>query len=192
MKTLPEILRLSRARDADYRRVRHLLSDARTERQNASNRKRNAVSCQAILQNIAQNVQQQAHKQIASVVTRCLRAVFDHPYKFRIAFERKRGKTEARLTFVRGQLELEPLDGCGGGVVDVAAFALRLACLMLRRPKGRRLLVLDEPFRFLSERRDYRNRVRDLLLALAEEMQVQFVLVTHDSALEVGKVVELE
>jgi ABC-type sulfate/molybdate transport systems ATPase subunit len=83
------------------------------------------------------------------------------------------------------------MNGAGGGVVDVAAFALRLACLMLRRPKGRRLLVLDEAFRFLSERKEYRNRVRDLLVSLSEEMQVQVVLVTHDPVLEVGKVVEI-
>lgn len=171
--------------------MRLLLSESKVERHRALQSVKTAVSCQSILQNIAQNVQQQAHKQIASVVTRCLRAVFEKPYRFRITFERKRGRTEAKLTFVRDKLELEPLDGCGGGVVDVAAFALRLACLMLRRPKGRRLLVLDEAFRFLSERKDYRVRVRDLLEALAEEMGVQMILVTHDPALEVGKIVEL-
>ena len=144
---------------------------------------------QRIAQSVAQTIQQQAHEQIASVVSRCMEAVFDEPYEFKITFEQKRGKTEARLMFARSGTETDPMTASGGGVVDVAAFALRLACLIMSRPLKRRLLVMDEPFRFLS--RDLRPRVKELLLTLAREMQIQFVMVTHDEILTVGKVVEL-
>lgn len=150
-----------------------------------------ALKSQVIVQTVAQQVQKQAHERIAAVVSRCLKAVFDDPYRFKIVFDRKRGKTEARLVFVRKDLELDPIDGCGGGVIDVAAFALRLACLMLRKPQRRRLLVLDEPFKFVSDKKEYRSRVRDLLETLADEMKVQFAIVTHDPTLEIGKVVEI-
>jgi len=149
-----------------------------------------AEEAQNILQHISQAIQQEAHDRISDVVSRCLEAIFDEPYTFKIKFERKRGKTEANLIFERNELEIDPLTASGGGVIDVAAFALRLACLILTRPNARRLLVLDEPFRFLSS--EYRSRVKNLLETLSEEMNIQFIQVTHINALRCGKVIEIE
>jgi DNA repair exonuclease SbcCD ATPase subunit len=144
---------------------------------------------QQIVQGVAQSVQQQVHQHIATVVTRCLEAVFEDPYSFRIEFERKRGRTEARLIFTRDGLDVDPTKAAGGGVCDLAAFALRLACLMLSRPPARSLLVLDEPFKHLSS--NHTNRITKLLEVLAKEMKVQFILITHNDQLQVGKVIEL-
>lgn len=156
----------------------------------AKGRVKTLLQAQQIVQVVAESVQKSAHAQIASVVTRCLQAVFgEEAYVFKIHFERKRGKTEARLVFERDGQDRDPLDATGGGVVDVAAFALRLACLVLTRPQRRQLLCLDEPFRHLS--REYRPAVRELLQVLAKEMHVQFVIVTHAPDLACGKVVEL-
>lgn len=142
-----------------------------------------------IVQAVAQAVQQKAHDRIAGVVSRCLSAVFDEPYEFRVLFEQKRGRTEARLVFCRGELEVDPLTASGGGVVDVAAFALRLSALLLTRPPLRRVVVLDEPFKFVSEA--YRGRVRLMLETLAAELDVQFVVVTHIRELVTGTVIDL-
>jgi len=150
-----------------------------------------AATAQELAQQVAQAIQQQAHDQIAEVVSRCLSAVFDEPYVFRIHFERKRGRTEARLVFEREGMEVDPMTASGGGVVDVAAFALRLSCLILNKPPLRRVLILDEPFRFVSEQGEYQSRVRELLETLAREMGVQFIMVTHINELKAGKVVEL-
>jgi hypothetical protein len=148
-----------------------------------------AEQARHIVQQVGQAVQQEAHDRLAGVVSRCLEAVFDEPYTFKIVFDRKRNQTEARLVFVRDGLEVSPLDAAGGGVVDVAAFALRLSCLMLKRPQPRRLLVLDEPFRFVSE--SYRPRIKAVVENLAEKMGIQILLVTHAPGLVAGKVVEL-
>lgn len=148
------------------------------------------VRAQSIMQGLAQEVQQQAHKKISGVVTRCLQTVFDDPYDFQIVFEQKRGKTEARLVFIKDGLEIDPMTAAGGGVVDVAAFALRLSCLVLSKPKLRRVLILDEPFKFVSA--EYRPRLRALLEKLSQEMQVQFLIVTHIPELRFGKVVDLD
>lgn len=144
---------------------------------------------QELAQAVAQAVQQQTHDRIAGVVSQCLEAVFDEPYHFIIHFERKRGRTEAALRFERDGAEVDPMTASGGGVVDVAAFALRLSCLVLNNPPLRRILILDEPFKFLSE--GYRHRIRDLMLTLAKEMGVQFVQVTHIRELVAGTVVEV-
>lgn len=147
------------------------------------------TEAQELAQAVAQAVQQQAHDQIAEVVSRCLEAVFDEPYQFVIHFERKRGRTEASLAFQRNGAEVDPMTASGGGVVDVAAFALRLSCLVLANPPLRRVLLLDEPFKFLSE--EYRSRIRDLMLTLSREMGVQFIIVTHMEQLVAGTVVEI-
>lgn len=150
---------------------------------------KNVEESQRIVQGVAQVVQQKVHDRISGVVSRCLESVFDDPYEFRILFEQKRGKTEARLVFVRDDMEIDPLTASGGGVVDLAAFALRLACLSLARPKLRPLVILDEPFRFVSV--DYRFRIREMLEILSKEMGVQFIQVTHIEDLKIGEVVEL-
>lgn len=178
----------------------HAARTAREEKTALANARTHAEGCleaQSALQTVAAGVQQQAHDQIARVVSRCLEAIFDDPYELHIQFERKRGKTEATLSFQRDGQGLDPTTAAGGGVVDVAAFALRLAALVLERPCRRKLLILDEPFRFIS--RDYAGRVRDLLAALSKEMKVQFVIVTHDPVLAgrdskdtLGKVIRLE
>ena len=147
------------------------------------------VEATTLAQTVAQAVQQQAHDQIAGVVSRCLEAVFPDAYKFVIHFERKRGRTQARLTFERDGMEIDPMEASGGGVVDVASFALRLSCLILHKPPLRRVMVMDEPFRFVSE--EYRERIRRLLHELSNEMDVQFILVTHISELKTGTIVEL-
>jgi DNA repair exonuclease SbcCD ATPase subunit len=143
----------------------------------------------ALIQLVAQAVQQEAHQQIAGVVSQCLESVFDDPYEFQIGFDRKRGRTEAELLFVREDIKVDPLTGSGGGAVDVAAFALRLACLVLSRPAIRPLLVLDEPWKHLSTR--YRPRLRVLVQKLAEDFGVQFVIVTHSDEFKIGKIVDL-
>ncbi len=149
----------------------------------------NIKKAQVLSQQVAKEIQDRTYGCIASIVTQCLEAVFDEPYKFKLGFVQKRGKTEAVLAFEREGQALDPMAGSGGGVVDVAAFALRLASLTLQGSHTRRLLVLDEPFKFLSM--EYRERVRDLLLLLAEKMNLQIVMVTHIRELEVGKVVSL-
>lgn len=151
-----------------------------------------AEEAQRIIQLVAQDVEQRAHGRIASLVSRCLKAVFgeEDAYEFRIAFERKRGRTEARLYLARGSLEVEPTEASGGGVVDVTALALRIACLMLSRPARRRLLVLDEPLKHLSV--EYIPAARELLLALSGELGLQVLMVTHNRELQVGNVIEME
>lgn len=150
----------------------------------------NDVACaREIVQSVAQLVQQKAHDQIAGVVTKCLQAVFDDPYKFRIIFEQKKGRTDARLVFIRNGHEIDPTSAAGGGVLDVAAFALRLSCLVLAKPRKRRLLVLDEPFRFVS--RDLSLRISSLLQTLSNEFGIQFIIVTHSEELGCGKVIRL-
>jgi len=156
---------------------------------NAQHKLEQSQAAQEILQLIAQAVQQQAHERLSSVVSQCLESVFEDPYQFHIEFERTRGRTWARLRFRRRELDADPLSAAGGGVVDIAAFALRVACLMLHRPRLSKVVVLDEPFKFVSSQ--YRENVRAMLEELAKDLGVQIIMVTHIEELETGKIIEL-
>ena len=142
-----------------------------------------------IAQNIAAAIQNNAHAQISNITTRCLGAVFDDPYEFEILFETKRNKTEANLQFTRYGNPINPLGASGGGVVDLAAFALRVAALRLSRPEARPVLILDEPFKFVSA--EYRPAVRAMLEALAEDLGMQYIMITHIPELICGNTIEL-
>lgn len=175
---------------ASESRARQRLSESRKEAGETKKKAEDAESARRLLQVVASTVQQRAHGQIASVVSRCLEAVFDDPYEFRLVFVEKRGRTEAEMLFARNGSQIDPMSASGGGVVDVASFAARLVCLSLSRPSRRKLLVLDEPFRFVS--RNLRPRVKELIEMLADETKMQFVLVTHDPQLAAGKVMEVK
>lgn len=147
---------------------------------------------QEIAQYIAQEIQQKAHRKISGVVSRCLETVFvgKDIYGLKIHFDRKRGRTEARIVLVKNGHEIDdPKNADSGGVIDVAALALRASCIVLAKPNVRRLITLDEPFKFVDE--IYRMNVRLLLEGLAEEFKFQFLMVTHIEQLKIGKIIEL-
>ncbi len=151
-----------------------------------------AAACEArtVLQGIARTVQQQAHTRLSGVVTRCLAATFEDPYTFEMVFENKRGQTETIPVFRRnGHTITDPMNQAGGGVIDVAAFALRLGALVLSRPARRRVVCMDEPFRFMSVA--LLPRLRGMLHTLSVEMGIQFIITTHSNELVAGHVVQI-
>lgn len=175
---------------ADYQHAKRSVTDEKDRLSQAKQRQEDALTAQQLLQGVAQAIQQQAHQRIAAVVTKCLRTVFgEKAYDFRIEFERKRGKTEAKLLFHRNGQSIHPTRASGGGVVDVAAFSLRLSAVILSHSLLQRLLILDEPFRFVSA--SYRSQLRGLLAELSEALGVQILMVTHSKQLMSGRVLRL-
>lgn len=170
-----------------------ILQNIHSEKENLSSTKLNVENLREalnILQEVAKTVQEHAHERISKLVSKCLAIVFDDPYTFEIEFQRKRNKTEAILLFRRRGQQLDPLDASGGGVVDVAAFALRLSCLSLRIPQQRHLVVMDEPFRNVSP--GYRPRIKKMLEMLTEELGFQFILATNMKSIQAGNIFEMD
>jgi hypothetical protein len=128
---LVELRRIADRHLADYQHARRSIKEEKLRLESASERLEESLSCQKIVQEVASRVQESAHAQIAQVVTKCLSAVFDDPYAFKVIFEQKRGKTEARLTYVRDGQEFHPTSEAGGGVVDLTSFALRCCAAFL-------------------------------------------------------------
>lgn len=175
---------------ARLERARERVSEEEKAFEDAVVRYGNESQAQEVVQQVAQQVQQQAHDRIASVVSHCLSAVFSEPHRFVVRFDRKRGRTEAVLTFLKGQNEVSPGFGSAGGELDVAAFALRIACLSLTQPPLRKVLILDEPMKALHGE-DNRQRMRELIETLPKQMGVQLIIATGLDWLTCGKVVKL-
>lgn len=171
------------AAQRELTRTHERLEDAKTSQESWR-------GAQGVLQQAAQSVQSLVHAKIAGVVTRCLQAVYDDSISFGVEFDRKRGKTEARLFFVKNGNEVDPVEASSLGMCDVSAFALRLAVLKLHTPQVAQILVADEPFCYLDA--EAKPRMAELLLSLAKQMEIQMVLVSHDAEFRVGKVVRLQ
>lgn len=175
---------------ADHRHAERAVADEAEALKAAEGRLAVATEGRTVLQGVAKATQEVVHKHISGVVTRCLKAVFgEGAYGFQIEFKEARGKTEAKVSFLRDGQEVIPKDESGGGPLDVASFAVRLACLLLIRPKRRLALMLDQPFGNLSA--NYQPQVARLLIELCDDFGFQFLIVTHAEGLEVGKVVRL-
>lgn len=184
------IRKLLSEKESDYRTAVRTCTEEVAGLSRAEERLGFLGEAQELAQDTAQQVQQKVHSQIAGVVSRCLEAVFsDEAYKFKIYFEQKRGRTEARSVFQKDGHDLDPMNGSGGGVIDIASFALRVARLLLTQPPLRRVITLDEPFKFVSE--EYRPQVKQMLEELSKDMGIQIIMTTHIEELKIGKVIEL-
>jgi len=106
------------------------------------------LKAQKVIQTVAQDTQNKLKFHIQDIVQLALDTCYPEVYKFCVDFEIKRGKTEAKLFFLKDGEEINPIEAAGGGVVDLAAFALRIAAWSLG--KSDNTIVLDEPFKHLS------------------------------------------
>jgi predicted ATPase len=140
-----------------------------------------------ILKEVAVSIQKAVHEAVSKLVTKCLQTVFEEPWEFHFDFRESYNKIGTFYYLKKDDLIIDDLlNTTGGGVVDIVSFGLRVAAVMLKQPKTRKLLVLDEPFRFLSEA--YRPNIANLLKELSMELDMQIIMVTHFSEFMLGKV----
>lgn len=134
-----------------------------------------------IIRDVGLKTQQQLQFYISDITTLALNAVFDDPYELKVSFVQRRNKTECDLSFVRGELEIDPIEASGVGAIDVASFALRIASWSMMRPRSRNVIILDEPFRYLSE--NYQEQASLMVKELSKKLGLQFIIVTHEQVL---------
>ncbi|NMC60074.1 MAG: hypothetical protein GYA51_11955 [Candidatus Methanofastidiosa archaeon] len=134
-----------------------------------------------IVRSVGLATQKSLQYHISDITSLALEAVFPDPYELKVEFVERRNKTECDLKFVRGDMEIDPLTASGVGAVDVAAFALRIASWSMARPRTRNVIILDEPFRFLSE--NYQEQASTMLKELSTKLGIQFLVITHEMTL---------
>ena len=156
------------------------LNVAKTNLENLNKRIKLIEKAQCFLQKVAQDTQSQLKFQIEDIVNLALNTVFPDEYLFKVDFNIFRGKTDAELVFINQKTggKIDPMSACGGGVVDVTCFALRLANYSLSNDSDN-VLILDEPMKFVSK--DLLQRVCDVIKLLSQKLNLQIIMVTHES-----------
>ncbi len=134
-----------------------------------------------VIREVGMKTQEQLQVHISDITTLALEAVFDDPYELIAEFVQRRNKTECDLYFSRDVNKIDPLSASGGGAVDVAAFALRIASWSMQHPKSRAVMIMDEPLRFLST--DHQEKASVMIKEISQKLGIQFLIVTHETVL---------
>ena len=134
-----------------------------------------------IVRAVGMATQKQLQFHISDITSLALEAVFPDPYSLEVEFIQRRNKTECDLFFVRNGMKVDPLTASGVGAVDVATFALRIASWSMAMPRSRNTIILDEPFRYLSE--DYQEKASMMLKEISEKLDIQFIIISHNETL---------
>ena len=134
-----------------------------------------------VIREVGLKTQQQLQYHISDITSLALDAVFPDPYELIAEFVERRNKTECDLYFNRDGNRVNPLSASGGGAVDVASFALRVASWSMQRPRSRSVLILDEPFRYLST--DLLDKAGLMLKQISKKLKLQIIMVTHSEEL---------
>jgi DNA repair ATPase RecN len=128
-----------------------------------------------LVDSIAEQVYRERLSLLEQLCNRCL-TVLDDPYEVELRPVQRRNKTEVDLVLTRDGEDFDALSETAGGAVDLVSFALRLGAILFDKSL-RPLLVLDEPFRFVSAK--YRPRIKQVLEELVSELDFQVIMVTH-------------
>jgi ABC-type Mn2+/Zn2+ transport system ATPase subunit len=160
-----------------------ILENIQEEETSLKLNKRRSIRYEKALQ-IAKEVGLQTQKQLeyhlAEQVSLALASVFDDPYELKIKFEEKRGKTEALLLFKRRELEVKPIGFVGGGAIDIASLALRIAYWSMRQDvRTRPVFLLDEPFARLKGEEANRRALK-LLQELSHKLGIQIIMISDE------------
>lgn len=137
---------------------------------------------QRTVQYVAARVQAGFGNYVGAIVTKALHHVFPDRRRdsFVVRFRENRGKTECPLLLrTEAGEEAHPFDCAGGGVWDTLSYALRCAMLVLEQPAPSRLLILDEPFKFLHGASARRRALR-MLYNTSKALGIQTIIV-HQS-----------
>jgi len=134
-----------------------------------------------IIKEAGLKTQRELQYHISDITSLALGSVFNKPYELEAEFVERRNKTECDLYFVRNENKVDPMDASGGGAVDVAAFALRIASWSMQNPKSNNTIVLDEPLKNLDATLQEKGSI--MLKEVSKRLGIQFIIVTHEDIL---------
>jgi DNA repair exonuclease SbcCD ATPase subunit len=139
-----------------------------------------AIELLSVVQGITR---EKIKNEFETLVTYILKFVTEKDYQFVIEFE-KRGNLQEldfRVKTPDNIESLDMLDTCGGGILDLVSFALRIVLMQTAMPKIEGFVLLDESFKHLST--EYRERIPLLLEELSKKLKRQFIVISHETEL---------
>lgn len=139
-----------------------------------------------VLQKLAEIKRKMSTERIESLVTFGLKTVLAQDIRLKIKQRDSGNQVNSEFVIEEGEGEnlhqVDIMEGEGGGVVKLTEFLLKLIVILMVKPSLRRFMACDENFAMVSV--GNRGRLCELLRELAEKMDFQFLLVTHQVELE--------
>jgi hypothetical protein len=132
-----------------------------------------------VIKQIGHQTQEKIRYHIGNITSMALETVFDNPYELVLDFVERRNKTECDIYFARDGYQVNPIEESGGGTVDVAAFALRIASWSMNIPHTRNTVILDEPFKHLKGLEE-NKQVLDMLQEISNKLGIQIITVSDE------------
>lgn len=145
-------------------------------------RSTDAKQARIVLQEVARTTMQNLEYHLSSLVTLALKAINPKWPNFVVEIVVRRNKTECDLLFEENGHRYKPIDGAGGGPLDIASFALRITFWSLK--KTRNCFILDEPFKFLSH--DLQSNASDMVKMLSNKLKLQMILISHQEGINLS------
>ena len=138
----------------------------------------NLEKAQVFIQNVAKKTQEQLKYHIEDVVQLALDSIFPDEYQFSIDFEVKYGKTSCNLIFKNNDYEIDIMKAAGGGVVDIASLALRVAIWSIGKTDN--VLILDEPIKNIQPA-SLQMEAWNIIQRLSQQLNLQFIIITNST-----------
>ena len=153
------------------------LDRGKVELKDLTNKSEELEQASEALKVIFESVKKKSIDSIENLVTHALNSIWEHSYEFKILTQERGTSSTNRFALIKEGNESDIMDSHGGGIVNIIAFILRVIFTLKNNPELRPILILDEPFAFVSD--SYHDKIGQLLLELIENLGISVVMVTH-------------
>lgn len=153
-----------------------------------------SIQAQQIIQIVAKKTQESLESHISEIVSTALNSIFDDDFELKIKYETKRNQTEVEFYLIKNGNILD-LRNEGGGVLEIASFALRMACWKLKNPKCNNFIIADEPFKSINDpSRELHRKTAEMIKYLSRELNLQIILISLIPEIEeiADKIIKVE
>lgn len=136
-----------------------------------------------VTQKLTELSRQETFDKIASIITTALQDIKDPTLTFKINYklERNQPTTEFVVFNTKYKTEMDVMASCGGTIVDLVEFPLKVSLLLKWQPQLSRILVLDESFKHVAA--VDRFALANFIHQLSERLGLQIILVSHSDEL---------
>lgn len=178
MKRLGDLDRKLTNREIEVECAFREFKEAKKKVRELKQEKLEAEEALRVLRQAGQGVRKKLFRRLSDTVSYALKDIFgENTYRFVVESKFTGKKVSIEFPLKKGRRVFDPLESCGHGIADVISFALRVALLAMKSAPKRAVLLLDEPFRNVSN--EYKERVGMFLRKVCKETGIQIIMCTH-------------
>jgi len=138
----------------------------------------NYKEARQICQIILANTQSAFKYRIEDIMSSAINSVFNR-FKFELNWKRTSARVDMNFVIRDGDDEMNLEDDLGCSILDLISLVSRPVFHRYQRPISRKLIVLDEPLKWLG-RGEYLEKACEIVNLIAESEGYQLLIITHE------------